>query len=456
MVPAIQSEVITVDQSNVISAIIDSGYWDASEFTGLEELGEVEEELVTETFDVTIQFWHVYGDEPGEAMQALVDEFNAENPYGITVEAFHQGQHGDVQDKFNAGIQSGDLPNIVQQYTNSITDWYSVDSIVALDPYINDPDYGLTAAELDDIYPHLKELGVAQDGAWVAFPMSQSANVMVYNFTWAEELGFAEPPSTSAELKELVCAAAEDNATKGPDFAGTGGLIYYPSTANWLNFVYAFGGDELNDDKTAYEFNTPEAVDATMYINDLLEEGCAFQIEGYPNPEQGQRKAIITMSSIAGKPYYEGAFKDAENDDEWGWIATPGPDGNLAVDAYQQMFGVVPSTYEAEMASWLFIKWFTTPEIQARWVKASGYYGTRKSTEALLADYAEEDPVWATGVELAAIGPAEPQNFPAWSAVRGMVGDYAAELVSATSQEDIEAILNNLTIEANEAVEEVQ
>ncbi len=35
-IPAAPSEVVTVDQSNVKAAIIDSGYWDASEFTGLE------------------------------------------------------------------------------------------------------------------------------------------------------------------------------------------------------------------------------------------------------------------------------------------------------------------------------------------------------------------------------------------------------------------------------------
>ena len=35
-VPAKPSAVVTVDQSNVQAAIIDSGYWDASEFTGLE------------------------------------------------------------------------------------------------------------------------------------------------------------------------------------------------------------------------------------------------------------------------------------------------------------------------------------------------------------------------------------------------------------------------------------
>ncbi|NQT66399.1 MAG: sugar ABC transporter substrate-binding protein, partial [Actinobacteria bacterium] len=35
-VPAKPSAVVTVDQSNVQAAIVDSGYWDASEFTGLE------------------------------------------------------------------------------------------------------------------------------------------------------------------------------------------------------------------------------------------------------------------------------------------------------------------------------------------------------------------------------------------------------------------------------------
>lgn len=35
-VPAKQTEVITVDQENVNAALIESGYYDASEFTGLE------------------------------------------------------------------------------------------------------------------------------------------------------------------------------------------------------------------------------------------------------------------------------------------------------------------------------------------------------------------------------------------------------------------------------------
>jgi ABC-type glycerol-3-phosphate transport system substrate-binding protein len=420
------------------------------------EVEEPEEEPVAPFEGVTVDFWHVYSDEPGEALQALIDEFNDVNEYGITVNGFNQGNYSDVEDKINAGIQSGDLPDVVMGYTNALADWYSVDSIADLTPYIEDPEYGLTEEELNDLYPHLRIAGTTPDGAWIAYPLTQSANVLVYNFTWAEELGFSEPPQTSAELREQVCAAAAANEEIGGDYAGTGGLVYYPSATNWLHFLYAFGGDELNEDGTAYDFTSQEAVDATMFINEMKAEGCVWQTESYPNPEQAQRKALITMSSTAGLPYYEAAFADAENDDEWGFIAAPGPDGQMAVDAFQQMLGVVPSTANQEMASWLFIKWLTSPEIQARWVRASGYYGTQTTTEELLADYAEENPVWATGVELAAIGPSEPQTFPAWSAVRSAINDTAAELYNAVDEAEVREILDTLTLTANELVEEIQ
>ena len=405
---------------------------------------------------VVIQFWHVYSDAPGEGLQTLVDEFNATNEYGITVEALNQGNYGDVEDKVNAGIQSGDLPDVVMAYTNSLADWYGVESIIDLNPYIADPVYGLTAEQLADLYPHLKAAGSTPDGAWVAYPMTQSANVLVYNFTWAEELGFANPPTTSVELKDVSCAAAAANTARGGDFAGTGGLVYYPNATNWLHFLYAFGGKELNDAGDAYDFTSQAAIDTSMFILDLKKDGCVWQTESYPNPEQGQRKALITMSSTAGAPYYAAAFEEAANLDKWGWIAASGPDGKQAVDAFQQMLGVVPSTEEEQLASWVFVKWLTSPEIQARWVKISGYYGTQISTEALLADYATENPVWASGVALAAIGPSEPQTFTAWSSVRRAISDAAAELWNAADEAAVIAILEALTTEANDLVAEVQ
>ncbi len=43
-VPAIQSPVVTVDQGNLVAALIDSGYYSADDFTGLDALGSGEAE----------------------------------------------------------------------------------------------------------------------------------------------------------------------------------------------------------------------------------------------------------------------------------------------------------------------------------------------------------------------------------------------------------------------------
>ena len=74
---------------------------------------------------------------------------------GSPLKALNQGGYGDVEDKVNAGIQSGDLPDVVMAYTNTLTDWYSVGYLADLNPYVNDAEYGLTTDELADIYPHL-------------------------------------------------------------------------------------------------------------------------------------------------------------------------------------------------------------------------------------------------------------------------------------------------------------
>jgi multiple sugar transport system substrate-binding protein/sn-glycerol 3-phosphate transport system substrate-binding protein len=398
----------------------------------------------------SVEFWHVYSGGPGEALDGLIDEFNQTNPYGITVNGFYQGSYAEVQNKVDAGIISGDMPDVVMAYTNVIVDWYFDGYIADLTSNIGDPDYGLTQEELEDIYPHVREAGKMPDGAWIAYPMTQSANVLVYNFTWAEEMEFLEAPQTSAQLREQVCAAAEANNLIGGEFAGTGGLLYIPNATNWLHFLYAFSGDELNEGSTAYDFNSPEAISATLFLNDMKAEGCVWQAEeSYPNLEQAQRKALVTMSSTAGLPFYEAAFAEAENTDEWGFIAAPGPDGLKAVDAFQQMLGILPSTDDQQLASWLFIKWLTSPEIQNRWVRASGYFGTQYSTEDLLADYMDENPIWATGVELLTLGPSEPQTFPAWSSVRNEINNTAPELFDAADQAVVENLLETLTTTAN-------
>lgn len=82
-VPAKPSEVITVDQSNVQEAVIDSGYWPASEFTGLEGLGAATEPAATEpaaaSGEVEIFSWWVGGGEAA-GLTAMTEVFAEQYP----------------------------------------------------------------------------------------------------------------------------------------------------------------------------------------------------------------------------------------------------------------------------------------------------------------------------------------------------------------------------------------
>ncbi|MCK4490772.1 MAG: extracellular solute-binding protein [Anaerolineales bacterium] len=420
---------------------------------------EEPEEPMMDLSGVTVQFWHVYGegDPRNETILALVDEFNASNEYGITVEALDQGSYNDLEDKVNAGIQSGDTPQIAQAYTSALNNWDTVDMVVDLNPFVSDATYGLTEDEIADIYPGVYALGVTPGGARLAWPFSQSANVMVYNFTWAKELGFDAAPTTPEDLKTQLCAAAEANATDdNPDNDGTGGMVWYASASNYLSFLHAYGGVELNADGTAYDFNTPAAKAAALYVNDLKADGCTFETESYPNPEQANRLALVTLSSTSGLKYYGYAFSDAENDDEWGFLAFPGPDGGQGVDAFTQTMGILKSTPEQELASWIFIKYLTAPANQATWIEASGYLPTQYSTEGMLVDYIASVPQYQSTLALAALGQGEPETFTAWYSVRRAVDDAAAMLYAAETAEEVEAILAELNITAAELVAEIE
>ncbi|MGD2058472.1 MAG: extracellular solute-binding protein [Anaerolineales bacterium] len=404
----------------------------------------------------TVVFWHVWGTgSVSEGLTAIVDEFNQINEWGITVEALDQGRYNDLEDAMNAAIQSGDVPDIVVGYTNALDNWYSVGSLVDMNEYVNDPDWGLTDAEIADFYDGVWQSGINSQGARVGYPHGQSANVLFYNYTWAQELGFDSPPSTPDEFREQACAATEFNANDdSPDNDGTGGYVLYTGASDIAAWTFAFGGDFTNEAGDGYDFTKPVVQDVANFLKGLWDEGCAFSTESYPNPEFASRKALFTASSTAGLPYQVSAFEEegAMSDDVWGFIPFPGPGDDAAVNSYAQNSAIVKTNPEKQLASWLFLKWFTTPEINARWIEASAYHPIRQGTVEYLDDYIAENPLWADGIALVPLGVSEP-GWASWGTVRREVQDtFAAILQSDTDQ--IPSLLEELNAAAAEAVEE--
>lgn len=398
---------------------------------------------------VTVEFWHVWSRRVGEALEGLIQEFNETNEWGIVVQPINQGGYGEIFNKMNAAINTGELPDLVVGYQNQMLAWDMAGEVIEdFNLYVNDPTFGLSEDEQKDFYEVFWQQDVV-NGKRYGIPVQRSAQYMFYNTTWAKELGFEEPPATPEEFYEQACAAYQANLNDdNPDNDGTGGWVVNSGASAVAGWIWAFGGD-IVDEEGKYTFNTPEAVEALTFLKKLYDDGCAWITESrYPNPEFATRQALFTTSSQAGIPYQLAAFEDAENDDEWTLIPFPSAIGKPVINVYGPSVALVKSTPEEQLAAWLFVKWFIMPENQAKWIEVSGYFPTRKSTEPLLQDYMSQNPQWAAAVTWFQSGDTlkkfEPRDA-SWSAVRSAVGEHVSQIFSPDfSADQIPALLEQL------------
>jgi multiple sugar transport system substrate-binding protein/sn-glycerol 3-phosphate transport system substrate-binding protein len=281
--------------------------------------------------------------------------------------------------------------------------------------------------------------------------------MLFYNQTWLGELGYDGPPTTPEEFMEMACAAAAANAD------GTGGFILRDDASAVAAWTFAFGGDISNEDRNGYMYHGQATIDAMTFLKGVYDDGCAyFFTEGYPNPEFAARRAIFTQGSSSGLPFYGGdiatvAEEEGRDPDDWGVTAIPHTTAEPVQNIYGGDIMIAETTPEQQLGAWLFIKWFTSPEIQAEWNKISGYFPTRASTAEFLEGYIEENPQWGTALEMLKYSNYEPQLISYDQTRRQASETFEAilQLDPGWTKDDIRGMLAELTEFANDLQEEL-
>jgi multiple sugar transport system substrate-binding protein/sn-glycerol 3-phosphate transport system substrate-binding protein len=395
----------------------------------------------------TVVWWHQHSGSREEGLAEMIAEFNSTNECGITVEAQNQGGYNDIRDKMNAGIATGELPGLVVGYQNDQAFYALAGGLADINPYMNDPYWGLSAEEQADFYAAFLEQSVhpAFDNMRLGFPPNRSIEILYYNQTWLEELGFAGPPTTPEEFREMACAAAAANCD------GTGGYILRDDASGLAAWTFAFGGDVLSEDGTGYVYNSQATIDAMAFQKSLLDDGCAFFFtEGYPNTEFANRRAVFTTGSSSGMPFYAGdtatvATEAGREADVWGITAIPHTTADPVINVYGGDVMIPATTPEIQLASWIFVKWYTSPEVHARWAQISGYFPTRASAWDYMGDYVATNAQYGQAIDLLQYGAFEPQLI-SYQSVRDLAQQAFNEIMQGA---DIQATLDALTEEAN-------
>lgn len=316
---------------------------------------------------ITLEFWHAMSSGNGRAVDYLVEKFNAENTYGITVNATYQGGYTDLHQKLVGALTAGEYPNMAQAYGNNIMVYVDSDAIVPLNEYINDHTWGIENFT-DIIEGYRIENSAYPDGKFNSLPFNKSTEVLYYNETFFTANGF-DVPTNWEELESVSKAITA--ITEKPAFG-------YDSLSNlFITWTQQNGGLYTTSDGTAH-FNNTKAVEAVNYFVKGTDEGY-FRLAGedrYLSGPFNNQEVMMFIGSTSGSAYV-GA-------DTFDWNAAQVPFGveNKVIQQGSNMF-MMSSTEDEQIATFIFMNWLLETENTAEWAMRSGYLPVRLSAREL-------------------------------------------------------------------------
>jgi multiple sugar transport system substrate-binding protein len=407
-----------------------------------------------------VQLWYPWSGVLGATFQGILDEFNRSNHWGITVQAKAFEGFGRLDEAVEAALTSASLPDLLIDYGYQAQHWDGDGILSDLTPYVTDPVWGLSINEQADFFASFwLEDVVNNDSAQarrIGVPYYRSAYVLFYNQSWAEELGYLNPPRSPEDFRVRACGAAEAFARQGDKSdLGKGGYLMTSQPGELAGWIYAFGGEITNPYASGYLFNTPETNQAFNYLKGLLGSGCAyFEAEGKPQVEFAERQALFMVSSLNDIPAQIAAFEQAGNTDQWMAVAFPSSKQPV-IDSFGPSLIMTHSSATQQLASWLVLEWLVYPPNQAEWVRQLEVFPTRQSTLSYLGNVSKGTPQWEQAMALIPEAQPEP-TLASWRVMRWALEDAAKQLFSPQFlAERVPELIQNLDNLANEVFNQV-
>ncbi len=380
-----------------------------------------------------VMVWHPWFGAQASLFESQLAQFNTENEWGIVVLAESKDNYSEIFLQTSVALEESNHPQVVIALPEHALAWG--DDVTDLNPYVHDPEFGMSALDMSDFASVVWRQDEV-DGKRFGAPAQRTARFMLYNQTWAREVGFDAPPENSSEFESQACAAY-DALTKDPDpnNDSLGGWLIDANASTALSWMLAFDGGAQEEE--GYRFLAPGNVTAFKYVKALQEKSCAWvasqELAVYDR--FAARQALFVTVSLEEFPEVSRAFSAVSNSDEWVPLPFPGDEGDALV-VYGSSFIVFNSDDETQLASWLFIRWMLSAENQAAWVRSTGLFPLRSATLNLLADYSADHPQWAEAVEHLSDGDVTPQ-LSSWRVVRVMLEDGFRDMFDTIRHPDL-------------------
>ena len=357
----------------------------------------------------TITVWAMGAE--GEKLPELAKEFEAANPgVKINVTAIPWDA---AHDKFTTAITANKTPDVAMVGTTWMGEFAGLD---ALDP---------TPSQIDkSVFFEGAQKTTEVGGTSYGIPWYVETRVLFYRSDLAKKAGYDAAPTDQAGLKEMAKAMQTKAGAKwgiGLQAGGTG------SWQTLMPFAWSNGADLTKDGGKAYNFDSPEILEATKYYQSYFTDGISDKAAPAtpttePDFASGKVPMFISgpwMMSAVEKVGGAG-FKDKYN-------VAPIPAGSAGSSSFVggSNLAVFKSTQNRD-TSWKFVQWLADPKVQAKWYTMSTDLPSVKS--------AWEDPALKVDEKLAVFGKQletakAPPSFATWEQV---VNSFDTELEKVT------------------------
>lgn len=320
--------------------------------------------FATGAMAVEIEYWQYYFDARVDAMETLIENFEAANP-DITVTMTHF-PYADYRTKVAAAIPAGEGPDVVQLFYGWLNDYVEAELIQPL------PADSFPAARIDaEFFPMVQAM---KDGdAYWALPTAVRSLALFYNERLFEEAGIESPPETLVELLD-----AAEKLTKRD---GAGNITQVGITAgmtaqdhHWWRegLVRQYGGEPYLDDYKTVNYNTDSGLAALDFYTNLFMNENPVSAIGFMDEPQAAFKA-----GRAGM-HIDGSFRIGSLDGTRGlkWGVTELPSGLDGARSNYSSYWVNAITTKAEGekydAAVKFMEYITSDEAMQIWLDTVG------------------------------------------------------------------------------------
>jgi multiple sugar transport system substrate-binding protein len=348
---------------------------------------------------IQIEFVHPWTGKSERVVAQLVDQFNQTNEWKIFVNAKASGSQGLVTQDFLEAVNNAQpLDVVVAPLWLLQSSDEKNQNIVDLNTYVNSKQFGLSEKEVDSFLPVFWDEDVV-DGKRFGIPAQRNASVLIYNKTWANELGFSAIPTTPQELRDQLCAA---NASMKKDADqtndGLGGWIVNTdglTTLSWFNsFSFPLPVDSYKN------FSDPKTQEAFEYLHKLQKDSCAWNSKvAEPYKYFIERKTLVYSATLQDLMLQSDYSSFSASKDEW--VMIPYPTTSTATILTEgASFGILTSTEDRQLAAWLFVRWLSQPEQQVRLLQTTGTLPLGSGVLSLMSDFRISYPEWDGVIDL--------------------------------------------------------